>query len=85
MSSPAASPPVDQEMPLLRAGDPGYDEARSIFNGAIDRHPALYRALRERRRRRGGHRSSDMPKKAGASRCAGAGTASPVLPSPRAG
>ncbi len=26
---------------LLRAGDAGYDEARSIFNGMIDRHPAL--------------------------------------------
>jgi FAD/FMN-containing dehydrogenase len=26
---------------LLRPGDEGYDEARSIFNGMIDRHPAL--------------------------------------------
>src|SRR4051812_25426401 len=26
---------------LLRAGDAGYDEARTIFNGMIDRHPAL--------------------------------------------
>jgi FAD/FMN-containing dehydrogenase len=26
---------------LLRAGQPGYDEARIIFNGMFDRHPAL--------------------------------------------
>ena len=27
--------------PLLRAGDAGYDAARTIWNGMIDRHPAL--------------------------------------------
>ena len=27
--------------PLLRTGDSGYDEARKIFNGMIDRRPAL--------------------------------------------
>ena len=27
--------------PLLRPGDGGYDEARKIWNGMIDRHPAL--------------------------------------------
>ena len=27
--------------PLLRPGDAGYDAARKIFNGMIDRHPAL--------------------------------------------
>ena len=27
--------------PLLRPGDPGYDEARVIFNGMFDRRPAL--------------------------------------------
>jgi FAD/FMN-containing dehydrogenase len=26
---------------LLRSGDPGYDEARSLFNGMHDKHPAL--------------------------------------------
>jgi len=27
--------------PLIRPGDAGYDDARKIFNGMIDRHPAL--------------------------------------------
>ena len=26
---------------LLRDGDPGYDDARRVFNAAIDRRPAL--------------------------------------------
>lgn len=26
---------------LLRPGDPGYDEARRVFNGMVDRHPRL--------------------------------------------
>ncbi|HLM16405.1 MAG TPA: hypothetical protein VK549_01205, partial [Acidimicrobiia bacterium] len=26
---------------LLRPGDPGYDEARRLHNGMIDKHPAL--------------------------------------------
>jgi FAD/FMN-containing dehydrogenase len=40
-SSVAHRPPVDFEGPLLMPGAPGYDEARSIFNGAIDRRPAM--------------------------------------------
>ena len=27
--------------PVLRQGDSGYDEPRKLFNGMIDRHPAL--------------------------------------------
>src|SRR5687768_15409317 len=27
--------------PLLQAGDPGYDDARTVQNGLIDRRPAL--------------------------------------------
>ena len=26
---------------LLRPGEEGYEEARRVWNGAIDRHPAL--------------------------------------------
>ena len=55
---------VDQAIEALRAdfrgelvapGSPGYDEARRVRNGLIDRHPALIaRCTRRRRRRRGG-------------------------------
>ncbi len=42
-----SSPAVDFEVPVLRHGDPGYEEARSIFNGAIDRSPALIARCRD--------------------------------------
>lgn len=32
---------------MLREGDPGYDEARSIFNGMIDRRPTLIASCRD--------------------------------------
>ncbi len=38
---------------LLRPGDPGYDDARKVYNGMIDRRPGLHLPLR---RRRGRHR-----------------------------
>lgn len=39
IESPAPHEPRTGE--LLTPGDPGYDEARSVWNGAFDRHPAI--------------------------------------------
>ena len=36
---------------LLRPGDDGYDAARRVWNGMIDRQPGAHRPLRRRRRR----------------------------------
>ena len=38
-SSLAANPAL-RAVEVLQAGDPGYDAARKIWNGAIDKHPA---------------------------------------------
>ncbi len=32
--------------PVIDRGNPGYDEARSLYNGMIDKHPLLHRAMR---------------------------------------
>jgi hypothetical protein len=39
--SPTVNPPLLAGLDLLRPNDPGYDDARRVFNGAIDRRPAV--------------------------------------------
>jgi FAD/FMN-containing dehydrogenase len=51
LTAPTRTTPLDEAVieelrgrlrgPLLTADDPGYDEARTVRNGLIDRHPAL--------------------------------------------
>ena len=38
--------------PVLTAGDPGYEDARTVHNGIFDKHPAVVIAARAGRRRR---------------------------------
>ena len=66
--------------PVLRPGDPGYDEARAIWNGLIDRQPGADRAVhgRGRRRRRGQLRPRARPARC---RSRAAATTSPATPS----
>ena len=69
---------------LLRAQEEGYDEARRIWNGAIDRYPALDRPLRWARtmssRPCASPASTTCP-----SRCGAVDTPSPATPSATAG
>jgi hypothetical protein len=37
---------------LIVPGDPGYDEARAVYNGMIDKHPAAIALPGHRRRHR---------------------------------
>ena len=69
--------------PVLAPGDPGYDEARRVHNGLIDKHPAVIaRCLHGRRRRRC---QASAGAKESRSRFVAAVTASPARRSPRAG
>src|SRR6202451_2634012 len=50
-SAPATAPYEDLAATMrgdvIRPGDPGYDEARSVYNGMIDKHPAAIARCRD--------------------------------------
>ena len=72
--SPAA---VDFLGTTLRPSDPGYDEARQVFNGMVDRRPELIMRCERTGRRRCRYSPWRAPKDC-RSRCTAEGTASPA-------
>ena len=64
--------------PVLTPEDPGYDAARAVHNGLIDKRPAVIvraHGRGRRRRRAGGSRATPGSR----SRCAAAATTSPAV------
>ena len=74
---------ADQRRRCSAAGDAGYDDARKVWNGTVDRRPALIaRCLNDERRAGGG--ALRRRRIACCSACAAAATTSPATRSPTA-